>query len=221
MRLKNGVVVMTIAVVLGGAGLRADDPIAAPESVGFSSRGPEGVPASHARAGGRAETRRRDDARGAPRQGGALRRLRQARPRGREAGREGHDLPHRVHDQADRRRGDDDAVGTGQVDARRSGGEAHSRVRRLEGRDAEWRSAANQADDHAAAHEPYRGLRRERRLCQAQHHRSDAAAAGHDRQAGEAAACGAARHRLALRPQSSTSRATSSRSCRARRSTCS
>ena len=39
MRLKKGVVVMTIAVVLGGAGLRADDPIAAPESVGFSAAG--------------------------------------------------------------------------------------------------------------------------------------------------------------------------------------
>ena len=39
MRLKKGVVVMTMAVVLGGAGLRADDPIAAPESVGFSAAG--------------------------------------------------------------------------------------------------------------------------------------------------------------------------------------
>ena len=39
MRLKKVVVVMTIAVVLGGAGLRADDPIAAPESVGFSAAG--------------------------------------------------------------------------------------------------------------------------------------------------------------------------------------
>ncbi len=39
MRLKKGVVVTTIAVVLGGAGLRADDPIAAPESVGFSAAG--------------------------------------------------------------------------------------------------------------------------------------------------------------------------------------
>ena len=39
MRLKKGVVVITIAVVLGGAGLRADDPVAAPESVGFSTAG--------------------------------------------------------------------------------------------------------------------------------------------------------------------------------------
>ena len=39
MRLKKGVVVLTIAVVFGGAGLRADDPIAAPESVGFSAAG--------------------------------------------------------------------------------------------------------------------------------------------------------------------------------------
>ena len=39
MRLKKSVVVVTIAVVLGGAGLRADDPIAAPESVGFSAAG--------------------------------------------------------------------------------------------------------------------------------------------------------------------------------------
>jgi CubicO group peptidase (beta-lactamase class C family) len=39
MPLKKVVVVMTIAVVLGGAGLRADDPIAAPESVGFSAAG--------------------------------------------------------------------------------------------------------------------------------------------------------------------------------------
>jgi CubicO group peptidase (beta-lactamase class C family) len=39
MRLEKGLVVMTIAAVLGGAGLRADDPIAAPESVGFSAAG--------------------------------------------------------------------------------------------------------------------------------------------------------------------------------------
>ena len=39
MRRKKSVVVITIAVVLGGAGLRADDPIAAPESVGFSAAG--------------------------------------------------------------------------------------------------------------------------------------------------------------------------------------
>ena len=39
MRLKKGVVVMTIAIALGGAGLRADDPVAAPETVGFSAAG--------------------------------------------------------------------------------------------------------------------------------------------------------------------------------------
>jgi CubicO group peptidase (beta-lactamase class C family) len=37
--LKKGLVVMIAAVVLGGAGLRADDPIASPESVGFSTAG--------------------------------------------------------------------------------------------------------------------------------------------------------------------------------------
>ncbi len=56
----------------------------------------------------------------------------------------------------------------GQVDARRSGVEAHPRVRRPQGRDAEWRSAADQADDDAAVDEPYRGLRRQRRLRQDQ-----------------------------------------------------
>ena len=39
MRFNKSVVVMTMAVVLGGAGLRADDPIATPESVGFSTAG--------------------------------------------------------------------------------------------------------------------------------------------------------------------------------------
>jgi CubicO group peptidase (beta-lactamase class C family) len=39
MRLNKFVAVMTMAVVLGGAGLRADDPIASPESVGFSTAG--------------------------------------------------------------------------------------------------------------------------------------------------------------------------------------
>ena len=39
MRFTKGVVVIAIAVVLGGAGLRADDPLAAPESVGFSTAG--------------------------------------------------------------------------------------------------------------------------------------------------------------------------------------
>ena len=39
MRLNKGAVVMTMAVLLGGAGLGADDPIAAPESVGFSAAG--------------------------------------------------------------------------------------------------------------------------------------------------------------------------------------
>jgi CubicO group peptidase (beta-lactamase class C family) len=39
MRLNKGAVVITMAVLLGGAGLGADDPIAAPESVGFSTAG--------------------------------------------------------------------------------------------------------------------------------------------------------------------------------------
>ena len=39
MRLNKSAVVMTMAVLLGGAGLRADDPIAAPGSVGFSTAG--------------------------------------------------------------------------------------------------------------------------------------------------------------------------------------
>ena len=39
MRLKKGLVVMITAMVLGSAGLRADDPIASPESVGFSTAG--------------------------------------------------------------------------------------------------------------------------------------------------------------------------------------
>ena len=39
MRLNKFVAVLTMAVVLGGAGLHADDPIAPPESVGFSTAG--------------------------------------------------------------------------------------------------------------------------------------------------------------------------------------
>ena len=39
MRLRMGFVVVMTAVVFGGAGLRADDPIVSPESVGFSSAG--------------------------------------------------------------------------------------------------------------------------------------------------------------------------------------
>jgi hypothetical protein len=68
---------------------------------------------------------------------------------------QGHDLPHRVDDQADCRRGDDDALRAGQVDARRSGREAHPAIRQPQGRDAVRRRAAGPADDHAAADEPY------------------------------------------------------------------
>jgi CubicO group peptidase (beta-lactamase class C family) len=39
MRLKKSLVVLVSAVVLGGVGLRADDPIVSPESVGFSAAG--------------------------------------------------------------------------------------------------------------------------------------------------------------------------------------
>ena len=39
MRFNKGVVAMTMAVVLGSVGLRANDPVVAPESVGFSSSG--------------------------------------------------------------------------------------------------------------------------------------------------------------------------------------
>jgi CubicO group peptidase (beta-lactamase class C family) len=39
MRLKKGLVVVVTAMLLGGAGLRADDPLASPESVGFSTAG--------------------------------------------------------------------------------------------------------------------------------------------------------------------------------------
>ena len=148
-------------------------PLPRPSPSGFSTAGLKAFQQAMRALVDEAQAGGRDDARGPPRQGGPLRRLRQADLEAKKPVDEGHDLPHRVDDQADRRRGDDDAVGTGQVDARRSGGEAHSRVRRPEGRDAEWRSAADQADDHATAHEPYRGLRRQRRLCQAQHHRSD------------------------------------------------
>jgi CubicO group peptidase (beta-lactamase class C family) len=39
MHLKKAAVVMSMAVVLGGSGVRADDPIVSPESVGFSAAG--------------------------------------------------------------------------------------------------------------------------------------------------------------------------------------
>ena len=134
-------------------------------------RRPQDLSTDDARAGGRRQARRRHDAGRASRQGGPVRRLRRAGPRHQEAGRQGHDLPHRVDDQADRRRGDDDALGAGQVDARRSSRQAHPRIRRPQGVDAERRGAADQADDDAAVDEPYRRLRRQRRLHQDEHHR--------------------------------------------------
>ena len=150
-----------------------------------------------------------------------VRRLRLSGSRDQEAGRQGHDLPHRVDDQADRRRGDDDALGS------RASGRSTTRSRSTSRSSPASRSRRRTAtcrrpsDDDAAADEPHRRLRRQRRLRQGQHRRPRQAAAGDDRQARRSCRCRPSRAPTGATDPASTSRATSSRSCRASRSTCS
>ena len=116
---RRSVLVLVMIALLGGpTGLRAEDPVVSPESVGFSTDGLKtlqrtmralvddaklaGVTTLVARHGKVVYL----DAYGV--QDLATKTARHER----------HDLPHRVDDQADRRRGDDDALGGGQVDAR-------------------------------------------------------------------------------------------------------
>ena len=88
------------------------------------------------------------------------------------------------------------------MDARRSGVEAHPGVRRPQGgHTGRRRGPADQADDDAAADEPYGRLRRQRGIREAQSPGSPSTAAGVHRQAGEAAARRPAGHRLAVRAE--------------------
>ena len=155
---------MSAAIVGGATGMRADDPLASPESVGFSAAGLKAFQ----------QTMRAlvDD--------GKLAGVTTLVAR---HGKVVHFDAYGVQDLESKKPVTKDTIfriasmtkpivgvammmlwEEGQVDARRSGGEAHSRVRRPEGDDAERRSAADQADDDAAADEPHRRLRRQRRL---------------------------------------------------------
>ena len=122
------------------------------------------------------------------------------------------DLPHLLDDQADHRRGDDDAVRGREVAARRSGLAAYSGVRQAPGphrrqcrRVADDRSRAP-ADDDARADDAHGGprLRAEFEQPGRPHDhpgaraRHGGAAADDDRQAREAAAAGAAGHAVVV-----------------------
>ena len=114
-----------------------------PERVGFSGESLKELDAAMQGIVDKQASRRRRDAAGAPRPGRAAQGLRRAGHRQPDADAARHHRPHLLDDQADRRRGDDDAVRGRQVEAERSDREAHPRVREPQGLLAAGRRTAS------------------------------------------------------------------------------